>query len=215
MCAKSKTGEDRTRTYRVLVVDDHTLVAETFVSALSHEDMFAVETAKDIATAESMIRANGRYDVVLLDYELPDSRAMEGLARVMQANSGGVALFSGVANRAIVERALAMGAKGFIPKTLPLPTVARALRFIADGEVYVPADFVMNESSPEAAALGLKPRELKILAFLNEGLQNKEIGREVGIEEAIVKMDLKSICRKLGARNRTQAVLAARKLGIV
>jgi DNA-binding NarL/FixJ family response regulator len=62
--------------------------------------------------------------------------------------------------------------------------------------------------------MSLKARERHVLAFLCEGLQNKEIGREVGIDEVIVKMDVKSICRKLGVRNRTEAAIAARKLGL-
>jgi DNA-binding NarL/FixJ family response regulator len=108
-----------------------------------------------------------------------------------------------------------MGANGFIPKTLPLKTVAHALRFIAAGEVYVPADVLLRMRTRDDGGLGLKPREMRVLGFLNEGMQNKEIGREIGVEETIVKMDVKSICRKLGVRNRTQAVLAARKHGVV
>ncbi len=215
MLDKVETAADSSRIVRVLVVDDHTLVAETVVAALASENGMSIATAKDIESAEGLIQTTGRFDVILLDYDLPDTRALEGLERVMKANSGNVALFSGVANWSVVERALAQGAQGFIPKTLPLKTVAHALRFIADGEVYVPADFALRMGKGDGAGLGLKPREMKVLGFLNEGLQNKEIGREVGIEETIVKMDVKSICRKLGARNRTQAVLAARKLGLV
>lgn len=200
---------------RALVVDDHTLVAETVVAALSSESGISVETAADIGAAEAMIGERGRYDVILLDYDLPGTQALDGLERIMTANAGGVALFSGVANWTVVERALALGASGFIPKTLPLRTVAHAMRFIADGEVYVPAEYVMRMSRSDAAGLGLKPREMKVLGFLNEGMPNKEIGRQVGVEETIVKMDVKSICRKLGVRNRTQAVLAARKQRIV
>lgn len=200
---------------RVLLVDDHTLLAETVVAALASEGEFEIEIAKDIETAESLIRNSGRFDVVLLDYDLPDTRALEGLERMIQANDGTVALFSGVASWSVVERALAQGACGFIPKTLSLKTVAHALRFIADGETYLPVEFALRMGRSDVGGLGLKPREMRVLGLLNEGMQNKEIGREIGIEETIVKMDVKSICRKLGARNRTQAVLAARKHGLV
>jgi DNA-binding NarL/FixJ family response regulator len=215
MPQNAETDRDAGGNIRVLVVDDHTLVAETVVAALASETKATVETARDVETAEDRIRAAGRFDVILLDYDLPDSRALDGLDRVMKANSGGVALFSGVANWSIVERALEMGANGFIPKTLPLKTVAHALRFIAAGEVYVPADVLLRMRTRDDGGLGLKPREMRVLGFLNEGMQNKEIGREIGVEETIVKMDVKSICRKLGVRNRTQAVLAARKHGVV
>lgn len=215
MTETSGAVDDSNRAIRVLLVDDHTLLAETLVAALSREDGLEIEIAKDIESAETLIHISGRYDVVLLDYDLPDTRALEGLDRVMRANGGHVALFSGVANWSVVERALAQGACGFIPKTLSLKTVALVLRFIADGEIYLPADFALRMGRGDDGGLGLKPREMRVLGLLNEGMQNKEIGREIGIEETIVKMDVKSICRKLGARNRTQAVLAARKHGLV
>lgn len=198
----------------VLVVDDHILVAETVVSALAVEQGFRVDAAPDVETALAAVGRAGRYDVVLLDYDVPGMDSLEGLRRLIEANGGRVALFSGVINWVMVERAIDQGAAGFIPKTLPLKTLGHAIRFIADGEVYLPADYLRRMSKGEDGSLGLKPREMKVLAFLCEGLQNKEIGRELGMEEVIVKMDVKSICRKLGARNRTQAVIAARKHGI-
>jgi len=199
---------------RVLVVDDHLLVAETVVSALAVEQGFKVDTAPDVETALVAVERAGRYDVVLLDYDVPGMDSLEGMRRLIEANGGRVALFSGVINWMMVQRAIEQGAAGFIPKTLPLKTLGHAIRFISDGEVYLPSDYLHRMSKGEDGGLGLKPREMKVLAFLCEGLQNKEIGRELGMEEVIVKMDVKSICRKLGARNRTQAVIAARKHGI-
>jgi two-component system, NarL family, nitrate/nitrite response regulator NarL len=96
-----------------------------------------------------------------------------------------------------------------------MKTLVHAIRFIADGEVYLPYEYMKRLSNEDVDELGLKPRERQVLAYLCEGMQNKEIGREVGIEEVIVKMDVKSICRKLEVRNRTEAVLEARKRGIV
>lgn len=206
---------DPTRPLRILVVDDHTFVAETVVAALSSLFGFNVEIAKSLESALELIQASGRFDVVLLDYYMPDSQALDGLERLMIANGGSVALFSGVASWSVAERALELGACGFIPKTLPLKTVANALRFIADGEIYVPADFILGTNKSVGSNIEMKPREMQVLNLLNEGMQNKEIGREIGVEENIVKMDLKSICRKLGARNRTQAVLVARKHGLL
>lgn len=199
---------------RVLVVDDHVLVAQTVAAALAAGHGFAVQTANDVDSALEMIREHGRFDVVLLDYDVPGMNALDGMRHIMEANKGGVALFSGVASWTMVESAIDLGASGFIPKTLPLKTLGHAVRFIADGEVYLPADYVRQMNRAEDRGFGLKPRETKVLSFLCEGLQNKEIGRELGLAEVIVKMDVKSICRKLGARNRTQAVILARKHGL-
>lgn len=203
------------KSMNVLVVDDHTLIAETFAVALSSFGAFDVACASDLEAAELRIRDIGRFDVILLDYEMPGIQSLEGLSRMIQANSGGVALFSGVANWSVVDRAIEMGASGFVPKTLPLEAVAHALRFISAGQTFVPTDVLRRIKTEDQNAVDLKPRELKVLGFLNEGLPNKEIGRELDVEEWVIKMDVKSICRKLGVRNRTLAVLTARRLGWV
>jgi two-component system, NarL family, nitrate/nitrite response regulator NarL len=198
---------------RVLLVDDHSLICETIALALTDEDLTLV-TARTINEAEQKIDAEGRFDVVLLDYDVPGMQGLKGLRNLASQNKGAVVLFSGVASRLVVERALDAGASGFIPKTLPLRTLKHAIRFIADGETFLPADYMRRTSQGDGDELGLKPREMQVLAFLCEGLQNKEIGRQMGVEETIVKLDVKSICRKLGAKNRTQAVIEARNRGL-
>lgn len=200
---------------RVLVVDDHTLLVETVMASLEVEFGYQVEAAENVEAALGSISRHGKFDVVLLDYDVPGMNGLDGLRRLKAANDGRVVLFSGVVNRTTVELALDKGAGGFIPKTLPLRTLGHAIRIVADGEVFLPAEYIRRTNVADAAGFGLKPRELRVLALLCEGLQNKEIGRELGLEEVIVKMDVKSICRKLGSRNRTQAVIAALKQGLL
>ncbi len=199
----------------VLVIDDHLLLADTLVAALKTEQNFEVEVAKDVGTALQMVQQAGQYNVILLDYDVPGMDSLKGMHRLIEANGGGVAIFSGVVSYGIVERAIAQGAIGFIPKTLPLQALSHAIRLMAAGEVYLPADWLQWASRSEGAEFGLKPREIKVLSLLCEGLQNKEIGRELDMTEVIVKMDVKAICRKLDVRNRTQAVIAAHKHGLL
>jgi two-component system, NarL family, nitrate/nitrite response regulator NarL len=210
---QASLGRSDRQALRVLLVDDHSLICETIALALTDEDMTLV-TVKSIPEAEEQITANGRFDVVLLDYDVPGMQGLKGLRSLASQNDGAVVLFSGVASRLVVERALDAGASGFIPKTLPLRTLKHAIRFIADGETFLPADYMRRTSQGDGDELGLKPREMQVLTLLCEGLQNKEIGRQMGVEETIVKLDVKSICRKLGAKNRTQAVIEARNRGL-
>lgn len=200
---------------RILVVDDHSLICDTLCAALGGEDGFETESVGTIEAAALRIADAGRFDVVLLDYEVPGMDGLAGLRIMIEANGGAVALFSGVAGRPVVERALDARASGFVPKTLPLRTLKHAVRLIADGELFLPGEFMRRNADDSTSDLGLKPREIKVLGFLCEGMQNKEIGREIGVEETIVKMDVKSICRKLGARNRTQVVIEAIKRGVL
>lgn len=214
MSATEMAGSRPSPDISVLVVDDHLLLAETIVLALSQDPAFAVDSAPDLDAAVDLIARQGRYDVVLLDYSLPGSDGMTGVERMIAANGKGVVIFSGVAPLPVVERALAVGAMGFIPKTLPLKTVESAVRMIAAGEVFVPYNYVQQVLHQDNQPGNLKPREMQVLRMLCEGAQNKEIAHVLGLSEVIVKADVKAICRKLGVRNRTEAALMARETGL-
>jgi two-component system, NarL family, nitrate/nitrite response regulator NarL len=219
-----RAGADRAQTQdplsevcRVLLVDDHSLILEVMSVALQDKSTsfpLELETATTVEAALQKIELRGPYDVVLLDYQVPGMSGLDGLRAVISSNGGSVVLFSGNVSRQIVEQAMEIGASGYIPKTLQLKTLRHAIQFVANGEVFLPAEYMRNPANAATANLGLKPRETRVLGFLCQGLQNKQIGRELDLEETIVKLDVKSICRKLGVRNRTQAVIEAGKLGL-
>jgi DNA-binding NarL/FixJ family response regulator len=199
---------------RILVVDDHLLLAETVVLALSKNGEIDVEAVSSIDAALARIAQSGRFDVILLDYAMPGSDGLAGLRQVIAANGKGVAVFSGVATPTVIERALAEGAMGFIPKTLPLKSLESAVRMIAQGEIFVPYNYVLQVMGKDEPTTNLKPRERQVLQLVCEGAQNKEIAYRLNLSEVIVKADVKSICRKLGVRNRTEAAMMARNEGL-
>ena len=199
---------------RILVVDDHLLLAETVVLALSKNGEIDVEAVSGIDDALKRIAESGRFEVILLDYSMPGGDGLAGLRHVIAANGKGVAVFSGVATPAVIERALAEGAMGFIPKTLPLKSLESAVRMIAQGEVFVPYNYVLQVMGKDEPTTNLKPRERQVLQLVCEGAQNKEIAFKLKLSEVIVKADVKSICRKLGVRNRTEAAMMARNEGL-
>jgi two-component system, NarL family, nitrate/nitrite response regulator NarL len=206
-------GKSSNRALRVLLVDDHALVCETLSLALTSDEM-ALETACSVDQAQDRISAHGRFDVILLDSDVPGMVGLSGMRTLVRMNQGGVVLFTGVASRLLVGRALDAGAVGYIPKTLPLHTVRHAIRFIAEGETYLPVEYLLRSGEHVGAELGLKTREVRVLTLLCEGLSNKDISLEMGVEETIVKLDAKSIFRILGVKNRTQAVIEARRRGL-
>lgn len=212
---QNETSPLHTEELKVLLVDDHVLVGEATRAALRAETNFEVSLAADVGSAIDMIQQGKKYEAVLLDYEVPGMDGLKGLERILEANGGGVVLFSGVVGFRGVERAMSHGASGFIPKTLPLRVLGHAIRLIAAGETYLPADWLRWAGKNEGEAFGLRPRETQVLALLCEGYQNKEIARELGMTEVVVKMDVKAICRKLGVGNRTQAVITAYKNDIL
>ncbi|WP_144023237.1 LuxR C-terminal-related transcriptional regulator, partial [Brevirhabdus pacifica] len=147
----------------------------------------------------------------LLDYCMPGMNGMNGLREAIEVNVGQpVALMSGTANRSVAQEALDAGAVGFLPKTIGARSLAHAIRFMAAGEVFVPVGFMTAEEEGETTRGDLSAREHQVLGGLCRGLSNKEIGRETELREVTVKLYVKTLCRKLGARNRTHAAMLAR-----
>ena len=200
---------------RVLVVDDHLLVGEMIVRSLSLLRGFDAAAVADLDAALAAIESSGRFDVVLLDYDLPGHEGLSVLDKLNTVNAGGVALFSGVAKRSVIDRALQLGAAGFIPKTTHLKTLQHALNLIASGEPYVPLDYMRGGDLVSRTTLDLKPVEVAVAVRLCAGLTNKEIARELDVTEVTVKMHVRSLFGKLGVKNRTQAVLQYQKLGLL
>jgi DNA-binding NarL/FixJ family response regulator len=202
---------------RVLVADDHDLLRDVLRSYLESEGGFAVELASDVAGALQCIAAQGPFDVTLLDFSMPGMNGYEGLNRVIAASDGKpVAILSGMAPAGAAERALAAGAAGYIPKTLPARSMVNAIRFMASGERYLPIALMRGgavDSGTQPFDGRLSPREGQVLKALCEGKANKEIARDLDLREPTVKLHVKLLCRKLGARNRTHAAMLAKDAG--
>lgn len=196
---------------RVLIADDHDLVREMMATYLEKEGGIKVTQTSNYEEAISEMRRNGPFELVLLDYKMPGMRGLGGLREAL-ASSGGnpVALVSGDADRSIAEEALDSGAAGFLPKTMTAKSVVNAVKFMALGETFAPIDFMTAGGDANPALREFTTREQQVLKGLTAGKSNKEIGRDCGIQEVTVKLHVKSLCRKLGAKNRTQAAMAAR-----
>ena len=114
------------------------------------------------------------------------------------------------------EAALAAGAAGFLPKTLSGKSLVNAVRFMAMGEQYAPLDFMRaeDEAASNPLAERLSRRELEVLEGLTLGKSNKEIARDLDLREPTVKLHVKTLYRKIGASNRTQAAMIAKEAGL-
>jgi DNA-binding NarL/FixJ family response regulator len=199
---------------RILVADDHGLVRDTIAAYLDGADVAEVRTVSTLQDAVALVRNSGSFDLVLLDYDMPGMNGLEGLAEMRAVNDGRpVALLSGSASRDVAAAALEAGAHGFIPKTLSARSLLTAARFMAAGEVYTPTDFMTVPAQTVPGAL--TRREQEVVRGVCEGKSNKEIARDLDLQEVTVKLHVKTLCRKLEARNRTHAAMIARDLGLV
>ena len=194
---------------RILLADDHDLVRETLASFLKAEGMDEVVLAASLEDAVAATKTGGSFDLVLLDYDMPGMDGLEGLGRMIAANdSRPVALLSGAASSDIAEQALERGAAGFVPKTLGSRSLVAAVRFMAAGEIFAPMSMIRKVA--DGVSGNLTSRELEMLRGICEGKSNKEIARDHGLQEVTVKLHVKTMSRKLNARNRTHAAMIAR-----
>ena len=202
---------------RILIADDHDLLRDTLVLFLENEGSMEIEAVASFDQARVRIEAEDAFDLILLDYNMPGMNGLDGLRTAIAMKDGQrVALISGEATRKIAEQALEAGAAGFVPTSLPAKSFVNAVKFMAMGEQYAPLDFMTaeEETTSNPLAAKLTERELQVLEGLTKGLSNKEIARNLDIQEPTVKLHMKTLYRKVGAANRTQAALIAREAGL-
>lgn len=195
---------------RILVVDDHPLYREGMVSALRARlpglEVLGAGSAEEGLT---VLEGNPETDLVLIDLRLPGMDGFDALAAyAARFPTVSRVLISGQEDAAIVRRAFDAGASGFIPKSMAVDEVAAAIRRVLDGGVFLPAQ---GEQPPRSGALTL--RQLEALRLLGAGYTNKEIAKALDITERTAKAHVAAIFEVLGADNRTQAVVAAQRLG--
>lgn len=201
---------------RILLADDHALVRDTISAYLKSEGQAEVVTAHDFTSAMQLLRDGKPFDLVLLDFNMPGMNGLDGLRQtVRQAPETPVALLSGTAPNRIAQDAVNAGAAGFIPKSMAAKSLLNAVRFMVAGEVFVPSTVLQAPEEPmgDNMTAALSRREKQVLSGLCRGMPNKEIAREMDLQEVTIKLHVRTLCKKLNAKNRTHAAMIARDAG--
>ena len=202
----------------ILIADDHKMMRETLADNVMRLDRTTGGQDTEIIEAASytdlhQIAEGGRTpDLILLDYEMPGVDGIEGISRLLaKFAKSPVMVVSGSIDRTLAMSCIDAGAMGFIPKTVSGKALRNAIQVVLDGEKYVHT-FAMTRAgespaAPRAAkAARWSEREQQIVDQLIGGKTNKQIARDLDLQEMTVKTHVRNIYRKLGAVNRADAV---------
>ncbi|MEP7297170.1 MAG: response regulator transcription factor [Burkholderiales bacterium] len=209
---------------KALLIDDHAFLREALALVMAREMTFlTVLQAGDLAHARELLSVHPDVELVLLDLTLPDGHGLDLLPELRDATAARLVVMSADDSEHTILAAIQAGAAGYIPKTLDSAGMLEALRLVMAGSVVLPPRLLagtaqgMHAAAPrtrDVADLGLSPRQGEVLRLLIEGRPNKAISRELEMSESTVKTHLAAIFRKLDATSRTQAVVAAARLGL-
>lgn len=207
----------------IIIADDHPLFRGAMRQALAGvSDAPTIMEAGDFATARQSAIDCPNADLMLLDLTMPGVSGLSGLIALRsEFHSLPVMVVSAHDEPATIQRALELGASGFLSKSSGIDEIRRGIETVMAGDVYTPPGFQRGvEHEPEVADLlhrlqTLTPQQSRVLGMLAEGLLNKQIAYELGVSEATIKAHVSAILLKLNVDSRTQAVIQLGKISAV
>ncbi|WP_093225493.1 response regulator transcription factor [Sphingomonas sp. NFR15] len=199
---------------RILVADDHPLISNGIQLAVRARIAdCCIDTTTRVAGARALIAANGRYDLVLLDFKLPDAQGFSGFFELRQAlGDRPIAIISASDDAALIAAARAVGAAGFLPKADALDRLVGAVEVLLGGGTVFPAEGGGPHDELRSRLETLSTAQRRVLAALTDGRLNKQIAGDLNVTEATIKAHLSAIFRKIGVQNRVQAILTMQPL---
>ncbi|MFN2624585.1 MAG: response regulator [Mycobacteriales bacterium] len=203
---------------RVLLVDDHDLIREGLRRAFERAgDFEVVGEASSAADAVAAVERD-RPDVVIMDLRLPDGTGLEATRRLRAASDTlGIVILTMYAGDQQLFDAIEAGASAFVPKSAPADEVISAARHAAvSPTAFSAADLAgAMRRRHDPTGLKLSQRERDVLGLLRDGLPIAAIARQLYISESTAKTHISKLYEKLGAANRTQALMTALRMGLI
>lgn len=203
---------------RVVLVEDHDMVAEAIGLALERAGIEVIARASTVAAALAETR-RGEPDVILLDRRLPDG---DGTALIPEFVRGGarVLVLTGEATASVAARVAEAGGAGLMLKSARLDDLVEAVRRVADGEVVFDQRLLAGvldrlTGRVKVAGATLTAREQETLLLLAEGVGTDQISSRLGVARNTARNHVQRVLDKLGASSKLEAVSIARREGLL
>ena len=200
---------------RVLSVDDHPLLSEGIAAIInSQPDMVLVSQASSGTAAIQQYRQH-RPDVTLMDLRLPDLSGIDAMIAIRtDFPDARIVILTTFEGDVEIQRALQAGARGYLLKNMPPREILDVIRHVHAGKKRVPPA-VAAQLAEHMGDEDLTAREVEVLRKLAGGNRNRDIADLLFISEETVKVHVKHIMDKLGAKDRTQAIAIGVRRGII
>ncbi len=206
----------------ILVVEDHPIFIQGLMLLLNglfpEGNVISVNSCRQ---ALMQLELGNSFDCILLDYELPDGNGLGLLAELNEAMvSAPVIFISAIENVAQIERFLARGASGFIPKSADASVYLRGIQTVLDGGEYVPSELIAplkqyrQHRDKQLSQYKLTPQQSDMLVLIAEGYSNREIADALHISPSTVKRHISTLIDTFGVNNRAECVAESRRLNL-
>jgi DNA-binding NarL/FixJ family response regulator len=226
--AQSVTHSDPAqRQVRVLIVQDHPLLASAIARVLEGQPDLAVSGVSASAADALQAAAEDRPDVVLMDFRLPDVSGPEAARMLQSAHADAAIVFhSADESETALLDAVDAGAIAYLTKDATADQIIEAVRRASKGEVLIPVELFARAIARQRGAVTLKrereqllaeytPRELDILHLLAEGLDTTAMSQRLGIAPHTVEWHVRHVIEKLRVHSKLQAVISAARKGLI
>jgi two-component system response regulator DegU len=211
-------------TIRLMLVDDHQMLRQGLRRSLEEEGFYVVGEASDGEQAVRLVPA-AKPDVILMDVSMPDMDGIEATRRILQIDPDKrVVMLTMHADKDLIDAAIKAGAVGYLTKDCSTDEVIEAVKMAANGETALSPQLAktmlsevrkIDEKAAREEDRLVTKREEEVLQLIADGCSTPEVAQRLYISQKTVKNHLASIYEKLNARDRTQAVLLAVRMGIV
>jgi DNA-binding NarL/FixJ family response regulator len=205
-----------TRATRVLLVDDHEMVARGLGAALDAEEGLAVVGVASTVKQALQMASESIPDVIVIDFQLDDANGLDAARQIRTSKrEGAVVLLTANPDERTLRRALAAGCSGLVAKSGRLDELVIAIKAVASGSTAFPQALMAGVLHDRRVAPALSARELQVLQLVAAGAGTNAIADELALSVHTTRNHIRNLMTKLGAHSRVEAVVIAARSGMI